>query len=86
MSLTNWLPLSVIIRLGIPNLVTMLRTRNFFAAAAIIRTTGSTSIHLVNVSMATNKNIYPLGASGSGPTISMLQVEKGHDKGMVCNA
>lgn len=42
--------------------------------------------HLVNLSMATNKNRCPQIARGNGPTISSPQTTKGQDRGMVCSA
>ena len=46
----NYVPLSVMILLGMPNLTTM-SWKNSFALAAVIVATGLASIHLVNLSM-----------------------------------
>jgi hypothetical protein len=45
--------------------------------------TGLTSIHLVNLSMATNTLSNPPGAVGSGPITSSPQQVKGQVGGMV---
>jgi hypothetical protein len=44
---------------------------------------GLYSIHLVNLSIATNKWVKPPGAIVKGPIISRLQQAKGQDGGMV---
>jgi hypothetical protein len=44
---------------------------------------GLTSIHLVNLSMATNTRLNPPGAVGSGPIMSSPQQAKGQVGGMV---
>jgi hypothetical protein len=50
--LVNWLPLSVIMRLGTPKQQTN-QCMNLTADLARMVHTGSTSTHLVNLSMAT---------------------------------
>jgi hypothetical protein len=45
--------------------------------------TGLTSIHLVNLSMATNTLLNPPGAVGSGPIMSSPQQAKGQVGSMV---
>ena len=44
---------------------------------------GLTSIHLVNLSTATNTCVKPPGAVGSGPIMSRLQQANDQDGGMV---
>ena len=78
----NWVPLSVMMRLATPNLTKMLQM-NLTVAAAVILRTGSASGHLVNLSMATNKNLRPPGAFGKGPKMSSPQTANGHERGMV---
>jgi hypothetical protein len=43
-------------------------------------TTGIASIHLVNVSMAMNKNLKPPGALGRMPMMSIPQIAKGQER------
>jgi hypothetical protein len=56
--------------LGTPNLY-MILYRNLTAASCVMFTTGIASIYLVNVSIATNKNLKPPGALGKTPTMSI---------------
>ena len=84
--LTNWVPLSVMILLGTPNLVKILRCTNFCAAVEVTVVKGSASIHLVNVAMALMRNLNPPGAVGNGPSKLSPQVANGQDKGIVCKA
>jgi hypothetical protein len=49
----------------------MMLCRNLTAASYGIFTTGISSIHLMNVSIAMNKNLNPLGALGRIPTMSI---------------
>jgi hypothetical protein len=67
--LVNWVPLSVMIRLGTPNLQTM-DLRKATAAPWVMLTTGVASGHLVNLSMATKRYRYSQMALGNGPRIS----------------
>jgi hypothetical protein len=55
--LVNWVPLSVMIRLGTPNLQTI-DLRKPTAALWVMLTTGVASGHLVNLSMATKRYRY----------------------------
>jgi hypothetical protein len=77
----HWVPLSVRILFGTPNLYTML-LRNLTAASCVIFTTGVASIHLVNVSMPMNKNLKPPGALGRMLMISTPHTTKGQDRSM----
>jgi hypothetical protein len=56
--------------LGTLNLY-MILYRNLTAASCVMFTTGIASIYLVNVSIATNKNLKPPGALGKTPTMSI---------------
>jgi hypothetical protein len=64
-----------------PNLYIML-LRNLTTASYVMFTTGVASIHLVNVSMPTNKNLKPLGALGRIPTMSTPHAAKGQERSM----
>jgi hypothetical protein len=61
-----------------PNLYIML-WRNLTAASYVIFTTRIASIHLVNVSMPTNKNLKPPEAIGRTPTMSIPYIAKGQE-------
>ena len=50
----NWVPLSVMIEFGTPNLKTM-SVKNRIACSDLILAMGQASIHLENLSIATNK-------------------------------
>jgi hypothetical protein len=50
------------------------------AASCIIFTTGIASIHLVNVSIVTNKNLNPLGGLGKMPTMLIPHIAKGQQR------
>jgi hypothetical protein len=75
----NWVPLSVKTLQGTSNLYMMLCI-NFIAASCVMFTTGITSIHLVNVSIAINKNLNPLGAIGKTSTMSIPHIVKGQER------
>ena len=49
----------MIIRLGIPNRVITFFVRNLLAASVVVLTTGSASIHFVNVSIMMKRNSKP---------------------------
>jgi hypothetical protein len=51
-----------------PNLC-MILYRNLTTVSYVIFTIDIASIHLVNVSIATNKNLKPIGALGRMPTM-----------------
>jgi hypothetical protein len=82
--LVNWDPLSVMIRFGTPNLH-MMDLMNFIADCLLILTTGVASDHLVNLSMATYRNLYTPTARGNGPTMSSPHTSKGHEGGIICS-
>jgi hypothetical protein len=64
---------------GMLNLYMML-CRNFTTASCVIFTTGIASIHLVNVSITTNKNLKPPDALGKMPMKSIPQIAKGQER------
>jgi hypothetical protein len=51
--------------------------RNLTVPSYVMFTTGMASIHMVNVSIATNKNLNPLSALGKIPTMSIPHIVKG---------
>jgi hypothetical protein len=61
---------------GTSNLYIML-LRNLTAASCVMFTTGVAYIHLVNVSIPTNKNLNPPRALGRMPTMSTPHIAKG---------
>jgi hypothetical protein len=62
-----------------PNLY-MILYRNLTAASCMIFTTGIASIHLMNVSIGTNKNLNPPGALGKMPMMSIPQIVKDQER------
>jgi hypothetical protein len=54
----------------------MILCMNLTVASYVIFTTSITSIHLVNVSIATNKNLNLSGALGKTPMMSIPQIAK----------
>jgi hypothetical protein len=65
--------------LGTLNLY-MILCKNLTASSCVMFTTGMTSIHLVKVSIATNRNLNPHGALGRMPTMSIPQIVKGQER------
>jgi hypothetical protein len=64
--------------LDTPNLY-MILCKNLTAASYVIFIIGIASIHLVYVSIMTNKNLKPPGALGM-PTMSIPQIVKGQER------
>jgi hypothetical protein len=58
----------------------MIPYRNLTAASCVMFTTGIASIHLVNVSMVTNKNLNPPGTLGKTPTMSIPHIAKDQER------
>jgi hypothetical protein len=67
--LLNWVPLSVMIWLGTPNLQTI-DLRKATTAPWVMLTIGVASGHFVNLLMATKRKRYPPTALGNGTRIS----------------
>ena len=81
----NWVPLSVMIEFGTPNLNTM-SVKNRTACSDLIFPMGQALIHFKNLSIATSKWVKPPGAFCSGPTRSIPHTVNSHVMGMVCRA
>jgi hypothetical protein len=67
----------------------MILYRNLIVASCVIFATGIASIHLVKVSIATNKNLNAPSALGNTPTLLIPQIAKGQERsiyqrGFVC--
>jgi hypothetical protein len=58
----------------------MILCRNLIAASCVIFTTGIAFIHLVNVSIAMNKNLNPPGALGKMTTMLIYKIAKGQER------
>jgi hypothetical protein len=56
---------------------------NLMALSDLISCVVSASIHFVNLSIATNKNLLPPRPYGNDPSISSPQHENGHARGIV---
>jgi hypothetical protein len=78
----NWVPLSVIMMLGMPNWY-MISLMNSTALATVMEAVGFALIHLVNLSTSTKRCVNPPLAFLNGPTKSSPHVEKGQVIGMV---
>jgi hypothetical protein len=66
-------------RLGTPNLY-MILCRNLTVASCVMFTTSIAFIHLLNVSIAMNKNLNTPGALGKTPMMSIPQIAKGYER------
>jgi hypothetical protein len=77
-ALLNYVPLSARTLLGMLNLYMML-FRNFTTASCVIFIVGTASIHLVNVSIPTNKYLKPPSALGKMLTMLIPQTTKGQE-------
>jgi hypothetical protein len=77
----NWVPLSVRTLYSTLNLYIML-WRNLTVASYVMFTTGVASIHLMKVSMPTNKNIKPPGALGRTTMMSIPHIAKDQERSM----
>jgi hypothetical protein len=80
----NYVPLSIIMYFGTPNLY-MITLMNSTALATVIEAAGFTSIHFMNLSTSTKMYVNPPLAFLNRPTRSMPHVEKGQVIGMVYN-
>jgi hypothetical protein len=58
----------------------MILCMNLTVVSCVMFITGIASIHLMNVSIATNKNLKPLGALGKTPTMLILRLVKGQER------
>ena len=81
----NWVPLSVMIEFGTPNLRTI-SVKNNTACSDLILPMGRASIYFENLSIATSKWVKPPGAFCKGPTRSNPHTVNGHVMGIVCRA
>ena len=73
----------MMIEFGTPNLWIM-SVKNCIAYSDLILAMGRASIHLLNLSIATNKWVKPPGAFYNGPMRCSPHTAKGHVMGMVC--
>jgi hypothetical protein len=78
-------PLSVMMEFGIPKRW-MIFVKNATACSDPMLVRGRTSIHLENLSMATNRCVKPLGAFYKGPTRSRPHTPNGQVIGIICRA
>ena len=83
--LVNCVPLSVMTLFDTPKRQTS-SLKNLTADCAVTFLTGSTSVHLVNLSIATYKYSKPTVARGKGPSMSSPQTENGQERGIVWSA
>src|SRR3954462_10044142 len=81
----KFVPLSVMILFGTPYL-TVISTMNLTTVGASSLLIGLASIHLVNLSTATNKCVMPPPAVLNGPTMSSPHTANGQVIGMVLSA
>jgi hypothetical protein len=81
----NCVPLSVMMEFGTPKRW-MMFVKNATACSDLTLVKGRTSIHLKNLSMATNRCEKPPGAFCKGPTRSRPHMANGQVIGIVCRA
>src|SRR3954462_93426 len=82
----KFVPLSVMMLCGTPNLK-MIDLMKLTAVRVVELVTGTASIHLVNLSTATNRCVWPpFEDLLSGPTMSSPQVANGQDNGIVLSS
>jgi hypothetical protein len=81
----NCVPLSVMMEFGTPKRW-MVFVKNTTACSDPMLVKGRTSIHLENLSMATNRCVKPLGAFCKGPTKCRLHTANDQVIGIVCRA
>jgi hypothetical protein len=81
----NCVPLSVMMEFGTPKRW-MIFVKNATTSLDPMLVKGQTSIHLENLSMATNRCLKPLGAFCKGPTRSRPHTANDQVMGIVCRA
>ena len=81
----NYVPLSVLMEFGTPKRW-MMFVKNATACLDLMLVRGRTSIHLENLSMATNRCVKPPGAFCKGPTRSRPHTANGQVMGIVYRA
>ena len=79
----NCVPLSVMMEFGIPKRW-MIFVKNATTCSDPMLVKGRTSIHLENLSMATNRCLKPPGAFYKGPTRSRPHTTNDQVMGIVC--
>src|SRR3954466_10388815 len=80
----KFVPLSVMMLFGTPYLLMMSATNRTVVGPSSFLI-GRSSIHLVNLSMATRRCVMPPRAVLNGPTIPRPQTAHGHEIGIVFN-
>src|SRR3954467_9321878 len=81
----KFVPLSVMILFGTPYLI-VISTMNLTAVSPSSFLIGLASIHLVNLSTATNRCVMPPLVDLNGPTMSSPHTANGHVIGIVLSA
>jgi hypothetical protein len=77
-----WVPLSVMMEFGTPNLWTM-SVKNDTAHSALRLVIGHASTHFENLSIVTNRCVKPLSTFCRGPMMSIPHMVNEHVMGMV---